>query len=82
MKVRRNEEPRVATIEITIDPSLLDHFIKNLSNQNSRIVPEDAITGLVATILDSSAFPIKAKQTGGRKIRVAYHLRSFSQPIF
>ena len=71
-----------AKIEITIDRSLLEHFAENLSLQNSGRVPEDAIAGLVATVLNDSSFPIEAKQTGEREIRIAYHLRSFSQPIF
>jgi len=74
--------PQDTKIEVTLDPSLLDHFTENLGRQNSSILPEDAITRLVATILDSSAFPIEAKQMGEREIRIAYRLRSFSQPIF
>jgi len=52
--------PQDTKIEVTLDPSLLDHFTENLGRQNSSILPEDAITRLVATILDSSAFPIEA----------------------
>ena len=74
--------PQDAKIEITIDPLLLDHFTENLGRRNSSIKPEDAITRLVTTILDSSAFPIEAKQISKSEIRIAYHLRSFSQPIF
>ena len=71
-----------AKIEITIDPSLLNHFSENLKRLNSRIPTEEAITELVASILDNSALPVSAKQTGCGKVRIAYHLRSFSQPIF
>jgi len=74
--------PQDAKIEVTIDSSLLDHFTENLKRRNSGISPEEAITGLVTTILDSSAYPLEAKQTGGKEIRIGYHLRSFSQPIF
>jgi len=74
--------PQDAKIEITIDPSLLDHFSENLSRQNSNRSPEDAIASLVATILDDSVFPITAERTGKKEIHINYHLRSFSQPIF
>ena len=77
-----NNIPQEAKIEITIDRSLLDHFTENLSGHNPSMPPENAIARLISTILDSSAFPIEAKQTGGSEIRIAYHLRSFSQPIF
>ena len=69
-------------IEITIDPSLLNHYIENLRRKKSHIRPEDAITKLVATILNNSQFPVEAKQTGDREVRIGYHLRSFCQPIF
>ena len=82
IQARENDIPRDAKIVITIAPSLLDHFTENLSRQNPRMPPEEAITRLIAAILDSSAFPVEAKQTGGGEIRIAYHLRSFSQPIF
>jgi len=74
--------PQDAKIEIIIDPSLLDHFSENLSRQNSSRSPEDAIASLVASILDDSVFPITAERAGKREIRISYHLRSFSQPIF
>lgn len=49
-------------IEISIDPSLLNHFIEHQSKKKSRLPPEDAIAGLITTILDNSAYLIKAKQ--------------------
>ena len=74
--------PDDARIEIVIDPSLLDHFRDHLRNRNSSMTPEEAITGLVAMILDGSTYPVEAKKTGDREIRLGYQLRSFSQPIF
>ena len=82
IQARENNIPQETKIEITIAPSLLDHFTENLSRQHPSMPSEEAITRLVTTILDSSAFPIEARQTGGTEIRIAYHLRSFSQPIF
>ena len=82
IQARENDIPQDAKIEIIIDSSLLDHFTENLRSRNPGMPPEDAITRLVTTILDSSAFPVEAKQTGGSEIRIAYHLRSFAQPIF
>lgn len=73
---------QTAKIEITIAPSLLNHYIENLGGKNSNTRPEDAITQLIATILNNSEFPVEARQTGDREIRIGYHLRSFSQPIF
>jgi len=69
-------------IEICIDPSLLDHFTENLGRHNSNTTPETAIVELITSILDDSAFPIEARRSGKNQIQVAYHLRSFSQPIF
>jgi len=74
--------PQDATIEITIDPSLLDHFTENLNRLESGEAPENAITDLIATILDGSEFPVTAERTGTRKIRIGYRLRSFSEPFF
>ena len=74
--------PHDATIEIIIDPSLLNHFTEQLARKKYRIPPEDAITALVSTVLDNSSYPIRAKQTGRKEIRISYHIRSFSQPIF
>lgn len=69
-------------IEIEIDPSLLEHFQENLDRKGSSTPPDRAITTLVARILDGSAYPIEATQTGSTAIRIGYHLRSFSEPIF
>ena len=74
--------PKDAGIEITIDPSLLNHFAENLKRQDSSQSPEKEIAGVIATILDDSAFPLEAKRTGGKTIHIGYHLRSFSQPFF
>lgn len=74
--------PQDAKIELIIDPSLLDHFTENLNRRNSSTSPEEAITSLLATILDGSEFPVSAAKTGEKEIRIVYHLRSFSQPIF
>jgi len=71
-----------ARIEIIIDPSLLNHFTENLNRQNSSVTPEKAIAGVIATILDDSAFPLEAKRTSELTIHIGYHLRSFSQPFF
>lgn len=74
--------PQDAKIEITIDPALLNHFTDHLNRENSGVPPEEVIAGVVATILNSSAYPLEAKRTDGRTIRIGYHLRSFSQPFF
>ena len=71
-----------STIDIIVDPSLLDHFTEHLTRAESDIPAEVAITNLVSTILDSSPYSIRAKQTGEREIHISYHIRSFSQPIF
>ncbi|MCB1758255.1 MAG: hypothetical protein KDI68_00550 [Gammaproteobacteria bacterium] len=71
-----------AKIEITIDPSLLNHFQENLQRLKCNISPEDSITKLVTGILGRSEYPLEATQTGRRKILIGYRLRSFSQPIF
>jgi hypothetical protein len=74
--------PHDATIDLIIDPSLLDHFTEHLAITKSDIPPDVAITNLVSTILDNSPYPIRTKQTGEREIHITYHIRSFSQPIF
>jgi hypothetical protein len=74
--------PADATITLRVDPSLLEHFTEHLAKTKSAKKPEAAITNLLATILDNSLYPIRAQQTGEREIRVTYHFRSFSQPIF
>ena len=82
MSAFRSDTIKTPTIEITINPSLLNHFTQNLSRQKSRIIPEDAITVLLTTILDNSSYPIKAKRTGKREIEISYHLHTFFEPIF
>jgi len=82
MRVRGRKDKQDVKIEITIDHSLLEHFRENLARQGSPRLAEEAITSLVASILDDSTYPIEAKKAGEREIRIAYHLRSFSQPIF
>ena len=71
-----------AVIEIVVDPSLVEHVAQHLARKNRTITPEEAITGLVSTILDNSPYPIRAQRTGEREVRISYHVRSFSQPIF
>lgn len=70
------------TITVTIDRSLRDHVEENLARRDPALGAGDAIAGLLAMILNDSAYPIEARRTGDREIRLAYHLRSFSQPIF
>jgi hypothetical protein len=82
ISAREESMQQKAKIEVIIDPSLLNHFTENLSKQGSSVLPDEAITGLITTILDGSEFPISATQTGSGEIRIAYHLRSFSQPFF
>jgi len=74
--------PHAAMIEISIDPSLLDHVKEELARTKSKIPPEDAITYVVSSILNNSPYPIGAKQTGKQEIHISYHIRSFSQPLF
>jgi len=74
--------PDDATIQVAIDPSLLEHVRGQLARKRYSIAPEEAITSLVSIILDHSPYPIRAKQTGKRAARITYHIRSFSQPIF
>ena len=74
--------PEDKTIEITIDPRLLEHFRENLQRLGNGEAPEHAIARLVASILDGSAYPITGKWRGDSKVRIGYRLRSFSEPIF
>lgn len=74
--------PDDATIQVTIDPSLLEHVREQMAITKYPIPPDEAITTLVSMILDSSPYPIRAQQAGEREIRIKYHIRSFSQPIF
>jgi hypothetical protein len=55
--------PGDTTIEITIDPSLLEHVTEELARKKYRFQPEEAITFLVSSILDHSPYPIRAKRT-------------------
>lgn len=74
--------PTDASIKITIDPSLLNHFAENLQRLGNGETPENAIARLVASVIDGSAYPLTAKWKGDAEIRIGYRLRSFSQPIF
>ena len=74
--------PDDTTIHVTIDPSLLEHVREQLARKKYPMPAEDAITSLVSIILDHSPYPIRAKQTGKREVRISYHIRSFAQPIF
>ena len=74
--------PKDIRLQITIDPNLLGHFREHLEKRHSKAAPEESIAKLVASILDDSAFPLEAKLSDKRTIHLAYHLRSFSQPIF
>ncbi len=69
-------------IQIVAAPSLLDHVRENLSREGTGVPVEDWVVDLVTTILDGSEFPIGAKRIDKRTIRISYHLRSFSQPLF
>ncbi len=69
-------------IQIVAAPSLLDHLREGLGQQGTGQLPEDKLVELLTVILDGSEFPIAAERTGERAIRISYHLRSFSQPIF
>lgn len=74
--------PQDATIQVTIDPSLLDHVREQLAIKKYPIPPDEAITSLVAIILDHSPYSIRATKTGEREVRISYRIRPFSQPIF
>jgi len=73
---------QTAQIKIVVDPSLLDHFNEGLHQLHSNNLAEDEITRLVEIILDRSDYPIRARKTGKNEIRIFYHIRSFSEPIF
>ncbi len=69
-------------IEILVDESLYDHYLKNLEKEKSEDRPEEGIRRLIQLILDGSEYPLAAKLTKEGKIVVSYHVRSFSQPLF
>ena len=69
-------------IKILVDSSLVDYFNEGLHQKHSNNRAEDEITHLVKIILDGSEYPIRAAKTGKNEIRISYHLRSFSEPIF
>ena len=71
-----------AEIKIVVDSSLLDHFNEGLKQLHSNSPAELEITRLLAIIMDSSQYPVRAQRTGENEIRISYHLRSFSEPIF
>ncbi len=70
------------TIQVTIDPSLLEEVTEALEKKKYRIPPDEAITSLVSIILDHSPYPISAKKTGTHEVHLSYHIRLFSEPIF
>lgn len=69
-------------VKIVVAPSLLNHVKEGLAQQHSRADPQNRIIDLLTLILNGSEFPIDAERTKSGAIHVAYHLRSFSQPIF
>lgn len=73
---------QTAEIKIVVDSSLLKYFNEGLRQCHSNNLAEDEITRLVEIILNGSEYPVKAKQTGKGEVRISYHLRSFSEPIF
>ncbi len=73
---------QTAEIKLVVDSSLLDHFHNGLQQLHSNTPVELEITRLLAIILDSSQYPVRAERTGKNEIRISYHLRSFSEPIF
>ena len=73
---------QTAEIKIVVDSSLLDHFSQGLRHRHSTSQAEHEITRLLAMVLNSSEYPLRAERTGKKEIRISYHLRSFSEPIF
>jgi hypothetical protein len=69
------------TINLEIDPSLMEHVRGRLAKTARETTPEALITALVTSILDNSGYPIAATRTGAQSIRISYHLRSFAEPI-
>ncbi len=69
-------------IRVVVDSSLLDHFNEGLQQLDSKSSAKHEITRLVGLILDGSEYPVRARRTGENEIRISYHLRSFSEPIF
>ena len=51
---------QTAEIKIIVDSSLLDHFAKGLQQLHSHGQPEHEITRLLAIVLNSSEYPIRA----------------------
>ncbi len=74
--------PKPLKAKLVIDTSLLEHVKEGLAQRGEGADPEDKILDLLTMILDGSDLPIAAKRTKSGAIRVSYHLRSFSQPLF
>lgn len=69
------------TLTLEIDPSLLEHVRERLAQRHRDTAPKELIAALVASILDDSGYPLSATRTDAGQIRIAYRLRSFSEPI-
>ena len=74
--------PKSLKVKLVVDTSLLAHVKEGLAQQGAVADPEDKILDLLTMILDGSDLPIAAKRTKSGAIRVSYHPRSFSQPLF
>ena len=69
-------------IQIVVAPSLLNHVREGLDQKGTGEVPEDWVVDMLTAVLQGSEYPIEAKRTDERTIQIAYHLRTFSQPLF
>ena len=69
-------------IKLVVTPSLLNQVREGLDREGANTAPGDWTVNLVTAILDGSEFPVEARRTAERTIRVSCHLRSFSQPLF
>jgi hypothetical protein len=69
-------------IRMVIDDSLLKHIQEKLKEQQVDDNPEDVITSFLEAILNNSDYPLAAKKTGEKEIKVSYHLHSFSTTFF
>ena len=81
MRYRWGKDLPTETINLEIDPSLIEHVRGRLAKTSRETTPEALITALVTSTLDNSGYPIAAARTGTQSIRIGYHLRSFAEPI-
>ncbi|MBF0445268.1 MAG: hypothetical protein HQL68_06735 [Magnetococcales bacterium] len=77
-----NQQNIKKEISVVIDDSLLKHIHEKLKEQHTDDNPEDVITSFLEIILNNSDYPLAAKKTGEKEIKISYNLHSFSMPFF